>query len=166
MDHGIPEVKAAGLLATMGIFDLVGTTASGWLSDRFDSRRLLAMYYGLRGLALIYLPIAFGVEVVGLPAFAVFYGLDWIATVPPTLKLTIDAVGPVDGPIVFGWIFTAHQLGAGVGALAAGIIRTEVDTYTPAWLGAGAICLAAAVVVLRIGRRQRPVAAAPELAGA
>jgi len=156
MDHGIPEVKAAGLLATMGIFDLVGTTLSGWLSDRYDSRRLLAVYYGLRGLALLYLPLAFGTEVFGLPAFAVFYGLDWIATVPPTLRLTVDAVGPVDGPIVFGWIFSAHQIGAGVGALSAGIIRTEVDTYTPAWLGAGLICLAAAVIVLRIGRRAVP----------
>jgi len=156
MDHGIPEVKAAGLLATMGIFDLVGTTASGWLSDRYDSRRLLAMYYGLRGVALIYLPIAFGTAVFGLPAFAVFYGLDWIATVPPTLRLTVNAVGPVDGPIVFGWIFTAHQLGAGAGALGAGIIRTEVDTYTPAWLGAGIICLFASVIVLRIGKRVIP----------
>ncbi len=163
MDHGIPEVRAAGLLATMGVFDLVGTTASGWLSDRYDSRRLLAIYYGLRGLALLYLPLAFGTQVFGLPAFAVFYGLDWIATVPPTLRLTVDAVGPVDGPIVFGWIFTAHQLGAGVGALTAGVVRTEVDTYTPAWLGAGIICLVAAVVVLRIGRR---AARAPEVAHA
>ena len=152
MDHGIPEVKAAGLLATMGVFDLVGTTASGWLSDRYDNRRLLAVYYGLRGLALLYLPLAFGTEVFGLPAFAIFYGLDWIATVPPTLRLTVDAVGPVDGPIVFGWIFTAHQLGAGFGALAAGIVRTEASTYTPAWLGAGIICLIATAIVLRIGR--------------
>jgi len=161
MDHGIPEVRAAGLLATMGIFDLIGTTASGWLSDRYDSRRLLAVYYGLRGAALLYLPLAFGVEVFGLPAFAVFYGLDWIATVPPTLRLTVDAVGPVDGPIVFGWIFTAHQIGAGAGALTAGIVRTETETYTPAWLGAGVICLVAAAVVLRIGRtaRHRPEAA-------
>jgi MFS family permease len=156
MDHGIPEVKAAGLLATMGVFDLVGTTASGWLSDRYDSRRLLAVYYGLRGLALLYLPLAFGTDVFGLPAFAVFYGLDWIATVPPTLRLTVEAVGPVDGPIVFGWIFTAHQLGAGFGSFMAGFVRTEAATYTPAWLGAGVICLVAAVVVLRIGRAARP----------
>jgi predicted MFS family arabinose efflux permease len=161
MDHGIPEVQAAGLLATMGVFDLVGTTASGWLTDRYDSRRLLAMYYGLRGLALLYLPLAFGNDVFGLPAFAVFYGLDWIATVPPTLRLTVDAVGPVDGPIVFGWIVAAHQLGAGFGAAAAGIIRTESATYTPAWLGAGIICLVATVVVLRIGRTNRRPALAP-----
>ena len=142
----------------MGVFDLVGTTASGWLTDRHDSRRLLAMYYGLRGAALLYLPVAFGSQVFGLPAFAVFYGLDWIATVPPTLRLTVEAVGPVDGPIVFGWIFAAHQLGAGFGALAAGVVRTEISTYTPAWVGAGIICLVAAVVVLRIGRTiGRPV---------
>jgi sugar phosphate permease len=153
MDHGISEVKAAGLLATMGIFDLVGTTASGWLTDRHDPRRLLAVYYGLRGVALLYLPLAFGTEVFGLPAFAVFYGLDWIATVPPTLRLTVETVGPVDGPIVFGWIFTAHQIGAGAGALIAGVVRTELETYTPAWVGAGIICLVAAVVVLPIGRR-------------
>ena len=158
MDHGIPEVRAAGLLATMGVFDLLGTTASGWLTDRYDSRKLLAMYYGLRGLALLYLPLAFGADVFGLPAFAVFYGLDWIATVAPTLRLTVDAVGPIDGPIVFGWIFTVHQFGAGFGALTAGIVRTEVNTYTPAWVGAGTICLIAAVVVLRIGRTAaRPV---------
>ena len=153
MDHGIPEVKAAGLLGMMGIFNLVGTTVSGWLSDRYDNRRLLALYYGTRGLALLYLPLAFGAEVFGLPAFAVFYGLDWIATIPATLRLTVEAVGPVDGPIAFGWIFTAHQIGAGVGALGAGVVRTEVESYTPAWLGAGIICLAATVIVLRIGRR-------------
>jgi predicted MFS family arabinose efflux permease len=164
MDHGIPEVKAAGLLATMGVFDLIGTTASGWLTDRYDSRRLLAVYYGLRGLALLYLPLAFGTDVFGLPAFAVFYGLDWIATVPPTLRLTVEAVGPADGPIVFGWILAAHQLGAGAGALTAGIVRTEVETYTPAWLGAGIICLIATVVVLRIGRRAPRTAATPSLA--
>lgn len=155
-DHHIPETEAASLIAMMGVFDLVGTTASGWLSDRYDSRKLLFVYYGLRGVALLYLPAAFGVEVFGLPAFAVFYGLDWIATVPPTLKLTIQTVGPIDGPIVFGWIFSAHQLGAGAGAFIAGVVRTETATYTAAWLGAGVICIAAAVLVLRIGRAVVP----------
>ncbi len=153
MDHGIPEVRAAGLLAVMGIFDLVGTTASGWLSDRFDSRKLLFWYYGMRGLALLWLPQAFDATVVGLPVFAVFYGLDWIATVPPTVRLTTEAVGVRDAPIAFGWIVAAHQIGAGVGALGAGMIRSELTTYTPAWVTAGAICLVAALVVLRIGRR-------------
>ncbi len=156
MDHGITEVHAAGLLAMMGVFDLIGTTASGWLSDRYDSRWLLFWYYGLRGAALLYLPAAFGIEVFGLPAFAVFYGLDWIATVPPTVRLTTEAVGPADGPIAFGWIVAAHQIGAGLGALGAGIVRTELATYTPAWVAAGLICLVAAVIVLLIGRGDRP----------
>jgi predicted MFS family arabinose efflux permease len=153
MDHGIPEVRAAGLLAVMGIFDLIGTTASGWLSDRIDSRKLLFWYYGLRGLALLWLPQAFEAQVFGLPVFAVFYGLDWIATVPPTVRLTTEAVGLRDAPIAFGWIVASHQIGAGVGALGAGVIRSSLTTYTPAWITAGAICLLAALVVLRIGRR-------------
>lgn len=151
-DHGIPEVRAAGLLATMGIFDLIGTTGSGWLSDRFDSRKLLFMYYGVRGLALLYLPLAFGDQVFGLPFFAVLYGLDWIATVPPTVKLTTDAVGADDAPIVFGWIVAFHQVGAGVGALGAGTIRTMLTTYTPAWIAAGSLCIITAALVLFIGR--------------
>jgi sugar phosphate permease len=163
MDHGIPEVRAASLLATMGLFDLIGTTLSGWLSDRYDSRWLLFWYYGLRGLALLYLPTAFGTSVFGLPLFAVFYGLDWIATVPPTVRLTSQTVGAADGPIVFGWVVAAHQIGAGAGALGAGLIRTHVETYTPAWLGAGVICLAAALLVLRIGRSgAQPAFVAPE----
>ena len=153
MDHGIPEVRAAGLLAVMGVFDLVGTTASGWLSDRFDSRKLLFWYYGLRGLALLWLPQAFDAQVLGLPVFAVFYGLDWIATVPPTVRLTTEAVGVRDAPIAFGWIVASHQVGAGVGALGAGVIRSSLTTYTPAWVAAGTICLLAAAIVLRIGRR-------------
>ena len=161
MDHGIPEVRAAGLLAVMGIFDLVGTTASGWLSDRFDSRKLLFCYYGLRGVSLLWLPHAFDAQVLGLPVFAVFYGLDWIATVPPTVRLTTEAVGVRDAPIAFGWIVASHQIGAGVGALGAGLIRSSLTTYTPAWVAAGAICIVAAVVVLRIGRASP--AGAPEL---
>jgi predicted MFS family arabinose efflux permease len=157
MDHGIPEVRAASLLAMMGIFDLVGTTASGWLSDRFDSRRLLFWYYGLRGLALLWLPRAFDAQVFGLPLFAIFYGLDWIATVPPTVKLTTDAFGSEDAPVAFGWIVAAHQIGAAGGALAAGLVRTSLLTYTPAWIAAGSICLLAAVLVLRIGRQQTSI---------
>ncbi|HZX96686.1 MAG TPA: MFS transporter [Myxococcales bacterium] len=153
MDHGIPEVRAAGLLAVMGIFDLIGTTGSGWLSDRFDSRKLLFCYYGMRGLSLLWLPQAFDAQVLGLPVFAVFYGLDWIATVPPTMRLTTEAVGARDAPIAFGWIVASHQIGAGVGALGAGLIRTSLTTYTPAWVTAGIICLVAAAVVLRIGRQ-------------
>lgn len=156
LDHGIPEVRAAGLLALMGLCDLVGTTASGWLSDRFDNRWLLFWYYGLRGLALLYLPTAFHLSVAGLPVFAIFYGLDWIATVPPTVRLTTQTVGAADGPIAFGWIVAAHQVGAGVGALGAGVVRTAVETYTPAWVVAGIICISASLLVLRIGRKPRP----------
>ncbi|WP_394848459.1 MFS transporter [Pendulispora brunnea] len=155
MDHGIPEVRAAGLLGVMAVFDLVGTTMSGWLTDRFDSRWLLFWYYGLRGLALLYLPAAFEMSLFGLPLFAVFYGLDWIATVPPTVRLTTQTVGAADGPIVFGWVVAAHQIGAGAGALGAGVVRTSLSTYTPAWVVAGVICLAASGLVLRIGRAQR-----------
>lgn len=151
-DHGITEVKAAGLLATMGIFDLLGTTGSGFLSDKYDSRKLLFIYYAVRGISLLYLPLAFGDHVFGLPFFAVLYGLDWIATVPPTVKLTSDAVGAADGPIAFGWIVAVHQVGAGVGAFAAGAIRTTATTYTPAWISAGTLCLATAGVVLLIGK--------------
>jgi len=161
MDHGIPEVRAAGLLAVMGIFDLFGTTASGWLSDRVDSRKLLFWYYGLRGLALLWLPQAFNAHVFGLPVFAIFYGLDWIATVPPTVRLTTEAMGVRDAPIAFGWIVASHQIGAGFGALGAGIVRSSMSTYTPAWLVAGSICLIAAVIVLRIGRRVPKLAAEP-----
>jgi predicted MFS family arabinose efflux permease len=160
MDHGIPEVRAAGLLAAMGVFDLLGTTASGWLSDRFDSRKLLFCYYGLRGLSLLWLPQAFDAQVLGLPVFAVFYGLDWIATVPPTVRLTTEAMGVRDAPIAFGWIVASHQIGAAVGALGAGVVRSRLTTYTPAWIVAGAICLVAAAVVLRIGRRGPAVALA------
>src|SRR5258708_5534826 len=152
VDHGMSEVSGAGLLALMGVFDLVGPTTSGWLSDRFDNRKLLAWYYGFRGLALLGLPSAFDYSLYGLPLFAVFYGLDWIATVPPTLRLTADAVGSRDAPVAFGWIFAAHQVGAGVGALGAGVIRPHWASYDGAWLAAGAICMFAAVLVLRIGR--------------
>ena len=157
MDHGIPEVRAAGLLALMGVFDLIGTTASGWLSDRRDSRWLLFWYYGLRGLSLLFLPYALEMSEGALAVFAIFYGLDWIATVPPTMKLTTDVFGAQDAPVAFGWIFAGHQIGASFGALTAGIIRTSTATYTLAFLGAGAFCLVASVLVLRIGRWRTPV---------
>jgi sugar phosphate permease len=155
MDHGIPEVTAAGMLATMGIFDLFGTTGSGWLSDRVDSRWLLFMYYGLRGLSLIFLPRAL-LEQQGLSVFTVFYGLDWIATVPPTVKLSADAFGPRDAPIVFGWVVASHQVGAAVAALGAGILRTELGDYHYAFVSSGTLCLVAAGFALAIARGPRP----------
>jgi MFS family permease len=151
IDHGIPEVAGAGLLAAMGIFDLVGTTASGWLSDRFDNRWLLFWYYGLRGLSLLYLPYS-GFSLYGLSIFAMFYGLDWIATVPPTVRLTTDLFGRADAPIIFGWLLAGHQLGAGVTAFEAGALRTVLGDYYVPVLISGALCLIAALLVLRIGR--------------
>jgi MFS family permease len=152
LDHGIPEVRAAGLLAVMGMFDLVGTTASGWLTDRWDSRRLLFTYYALRGLSLIFLPEALHDAGTGLNLFSVFYGLDWIATVPPTVKLATDAFGKDDAPIVYGWVFASHQVGAGVAALGAGVIRTLLGEYRVAFLISGTVCLFAALLALAIGR--------------
>ena len=154
MDHGIPEVQAAGLLAMMGIFDLIGTTGSGWLSDRYDNRLLLFMYYGLRGLSLLYLPYGFVSEGHGLSIFAVFYGLDWIATVPPTVALARQEFGAQNVGLVFGWILAAHQVGAATAATVAGLIRTDQGSYDHAFMIAGALCLAAAMAVLFSGRRR------------
>jgi predicted MFS family arabinose efflux permease len=166
MDHGIPEVKAAGLLAIMGIFDLIGTTSSGWLSDRFDNRYLLAWYYGLRGLSLLYLPFSFDIKFAGLSLFAVFYGLDWVATVPPTVRLTANVFGKERSSIVFGWIVAGHQLGAALAAFGAGAIRTYLGTYTSAFLLAGLLCATAILVVLPIGRGPRKESSLPVLVSA
>lgn len=164
IDHGIPEVAAAGLLAAMGVFDMVGTTLSGWLSDRWDNRMLLAWYYGLRGLSLLFLPFAFdfglfGFTFAGLSVFAVFYGLDWIATVPPTVRLTARCFGEENAPVMFGWIAATHQLGAACAAWSAGFARVETGSYLVAFMGAGALCFVASVMVAFIGARPRPMAA-------
>ena len=150
-DFGMDAVAASGLLATMGAFDFVGTIASGWLSDRFDNRWLLFWYYGLRGLSLLMLPYSF-LSFYGLSLFAVFYGLDWIATVPPTVKLTAKAFGREQAPLVFGWIFTAHQLGAAFAALSAGVSRDALASYLPAFGAAGAACIVASAAALMIRR--------------
>ena len=152
-DHGIPEVRAAGLLAIMGVFDLAGTTASGWLSDRWDSRRLLAWYYGLRGLSLLFLPFALGAPGTALWVFAVFYGLDWIATVPPTVKLATDAFGSARAPVMFGWIAAGHQVGAALTALTAGWVRTTLGDYQVAFWTSGGLCLVAALLALQVRGR-------------
>jgi predicted MFS family arabinose efflux permease len=148
-DHGIPEVQAAGLLAVMGIFDLVGTTGSGWLTDRIDPRKLLFVYYGIRGLSLIYLAYS-DFSLFGLSIFAVFYGLDWIATVPPTLRLTTAAFGDRDAPIVFGWIVAGHQVGAASAAFHAGFLRVVQGTYLEAFVISGLTGLFAAALALAI----------------
>ncbi|WP_211152235.1 MFS transporter [Novosphingobium sp. HR1a] len=146
-DHGVAPVAAAGLLSTMGFFDLFGTTASGWLTDRYNPRVLLIVYYGLRGLSLMALPFL-SFDTMSLGVFAVFYGLDWIATVPPTVKLANEAFGEQEAPIVFGWIQTGHQLGAAFAAFGAGVIREQSGTYLPAFLAAGVMGVIAAGVLL------------------
>lgn len=171
MDHGIPEVQAAGLLALMGVFDLIGTTGSGWLSDRFDNRLLLLTYYGLRGLALLYLPFGFVSEGLthgssghGLTLFAVFYGLDWIATVPPTVALTRHAFGAEKAGLVFGWVLASHQVGAALAASFAGFIRTVEGSYDYAFTIAGILCMISALGVL-FAARPPPRAALKPLPG-
>jgi predicted MFS family arabinose efflux permease len=155
MDHGMAEVTAASLLALIGIFDVVGTLVSGILTDRFDSRWLLFWYYGLRGLSLLFLPYAFGTAYFGLILFIVFYGLDWVATVPPTVQLARKIFGQQNFTIVYGWIFAAHQLGAASIALAAGAVRTFFGDYQLAFMSSGLLCLIAAGLVLRIVRTRR-----------
>lgn len=150
-DYGLLAVGAAGILALMGVFDFVGTIASGWLSDRYDNRWLLFWYYGLRGLSLLFLPYT-GFDFYGLSLFAVFYGLDWVATVPPTVKLAAARFGPERSNMVFGWIFAGHQLGAGAAALGGGFAKTAFASYLPAFVIAGALCLAAAGLVLTVRR--------------
>jgi len=156
-DYGIPEVMAAGLLALMGLFDLAGTTLSGWLTDRFDARRLLFWYYSLRGLSLMFLPYALSAGPTYLMIFSVFYGLDWIATVPPTVKLASQHFGKEKAGMVLGWIFVAHQLGASSATIFAGLTRDSMGSYTGAFLIAGLICIIAALMSLKIdGERTHP----------
>jgi MFS family permease len=159
LDFGIPQVQAASLLAAMGIFDFFGTIVSGWLSDRYDNRYLLFWYYGLRGLSLVFLPFT-NFSFYGLSLFAMFYGLDWIATVPPTVRLTAQRFGPERANLVFGWIFAGHQLGAATAAFGAGLSRTMLASYLPAFFIAGALCIVASLLTLVISRAPKPVTAA------
>ena len=158
-DIGLPLSTAASLLAVVGVCDLIGTLCSGWLSDRWDNRFLLAWYYSLRGLSLLWL--AFGdVSVVGLSIFAVVYGLDFIATVPPTVKLTVGAFGRETGPAVVAWIFAAHQIGVGIFTWVNGLGRATLGTYLPCFFLAGLLCLLAAAAFALLRRPAAPVAAA------
>lgn len=152
-DVGIPAVRSAQLLALMGLFDILGTTASGWLTDRYSARHLLFAYYSLRGVSLLFLPATLLDGGAGLGVFAVFYGLDWIATVPPTVKLTTEAFGRENTGVVYGWIGASHQLGASLAAFGAGAIRTELGEYRVAFLAAGVLCLLAGATFLTLGRR-------------
>jgi sugar phosphate permease len=160
-DFGLAPVAAASVLAAMGAFDIIGTIGSGWLSDRYDSAKLLFWYYGLRGLSLIYLPSS-SFTLYGLSFFAVFYGLDWIATVPPTVRIATSVFGRERAGIVFGWIFAAHQLGAATAAFGAGLSRSFAGTYLPAFYLAGAACLVASLLILAARpSRSQPLDPAP-----
>jgi len=158
LDFGIPQVQAASLLAAMGVFDFFGTIGSGWLSDRYDNRYLLFWYYGLRGLSLVFLPFT-DFSFYGLSLFAMFYGLDWIATVPPTVRLTAQRFGVERANLVFGWIFAGHQIGAGAAAFGAGLSRTVLATYLPAFFAAGVLCMIAAMIALAISKAPKPLTA-------
>lgn len=153
MDHGIAEVSAAGLLAAIGVFDLIGTTGSGWLTDRYNPRVLLFFYYSLRGLSLLALPLT-NFDFVSLSLFTVFYGLDWVATVPPTITLTNQIFGRAAAPVIVSWIVMGHQIGASVAALGAGTVRDLTGSYAGAFLASGAACLIASLLVLRIRQPQ------------
>jgi len=167
-DHGMAETTAAGLLAVVGIFDIVGTIASGWLTDRFNPRILLAVYYQFRGIGLLVLPILLSATIQpSMIVFVVIYGLDWVATVPPTAAICRQVFG-ADGSVVFGWVFAAHQLGAAAAALTAGAIRDATGQYTYAWFGAAAMCTIAAVISATIRKdagAREPVLVAASTAG-
>ncbi|MER5739462.1 MULTISPECIES: MFS transporter [unclassified Streptomyces] len=151
-DHGMPVTAAAGLLAVIGVFDVVGTIASGWFTDRFEARRLLAVYYALRGVSLLFLPMLLAPSVhPPMLFFIVFYGLDWVATVPPTIALCREHYGE-DSAIVFGWVLASHQVGAAAVAFAGGAARDVFGSYDPVWYASGALCAAAALMALVIRR--------------
>jgi sugar phosphate permease len=162
IDNGMTEVTGASMLALMGAFNFVGTTGSGWLSDRVDNRILLAVYYSLRGLSLLFLPFSF-VSLYGLSLFAVFYGLDWIATVPPTVRLAANCFGKEKTGLYYGWIFASHQFGSAAAAYFGGVLRTDLGSYLETFVLSGTLCFAAALLVMWIGvdrRGAKPVAAA------
>src|SRR5437870_402516 len=155
IDQGLSAVAAATTLAMMGVLDIAGTLGSGWLSDRYDKRILLASYYGLRGLSLLFLPYADNFTKLAL--FGVVYGLDWIATVPPTAGLASDLFGTRSGPILFGWVFFGHQVGAALAAYGGGLLHVWFGTYRVAFTTAGLLALGAAILVLTIRQGREPV---------
>jgi MFS family permease len=159
-DHGMPETTAAGLLALVGLFDIAGTIVSGWLTDRVDSRVLLGVYYFGRGLSLLVLPSLFAASAhPSMVVFILFYGLDWVATVPPTVTLCREYFG-ASGPVVFGWVFASHQFGAAIAASTAGLLRDQLGSYTWAWYGAGGLAIAASLLSLMLfaGKHLKPIA--------
>jgi predicted MFS family arabinose efflux permease len=165
-DHGMPATTAASLLALVGVFDMVGTVASGWLSDRVDPRLLLLGYYGLRGLSLLAFPALLGPHVdPPLMLFIVFYGLDWVATVPPTVLLVRQWFGAERAGVVFGWVFASHMIGGSIAAGFAGYLRQTSGAYTSSFLTAGGLCLVAAVAIMMLPRRVGGPAPAPASRG-
>src|SRR5271166_1653216 len=161
VDHGLTEVTGAGLLAATGAFSFIGGTLSGWLSDRWDNRLLLAWYYGLRGLSLLYLPFAFDMSFFGLPVFSVFYGLDWIAGVPPTVRLLTRVSGTERAGIMVAWITVIHQIGGASAAYLGGLLRISFGSYLEAFLLAGLLCIGAAAMALAIGAGRGDARPAP-----
>jgi predicted MFS family arabinose efflux permease len=158
-DHGITEVHGASILAVIGLFSLMGSTASGWLCDRYSPRVLLFWYYGLRGLSLVIIPFT-AFDPISLGVFAVFYGLDWVATAPATFALTNEIFGRKDAPVIVSWIFAAHQVGGALAAFGAGAVRTLEGSYMLAFMASGLACLMASLLVLRVTPRRLVVAAA------
>ena len=154
IEHGIPESTAAGALAVMGAMNFIGTLASGWLTDRFDSRKLLAVYYSLRGLSLFLLPFVHDFS--GLAIFAIVFGLDYIATVPPTAALAVDLFGRRNVGAVFGWVFFAHQVGAALAAYLGGLARATLGDYQFSFLIAAVLAIMGGMMALRIGQGPRP----------
>ena len=163
-DHGMGATTAASLLAVVGLFDIIGTIGSGWLTDRIDPRFLLLVYYGLRGVALITLPVILGPNVAPpLIVVMILFGLDWVATVPPTATLCRQIYGVDTGAVVFGWVFAAHMIGAAVAAAASGAIRSAAGDYFGAWLLAGTLAIIAGLACLAIPRTPRGAAAEPSV---
>lgn len=157
VDHGMSEVAGAGLLAAAGVFAIIGGAISGWLSDRWDNRLLLFCYYALRGLSLLYLPFAFDLPLYGLSVFSFVYGLDWIASAPPTVRLLSDAIGSQQIGIMVAWVTVIHQIGSAAAAYLAGVLRIAFGTYSEAFILSGLLLIIAAVMVLFIdgGRSRR-----------
>jgi predicted MFS family arabinose efflux permease len=160
-DHGMPELAAASLLGLVGVFDVVGTIFSGWLTDRYDARRLLFLYYLLRGISLFLLPgVLFSTVQPSTLVFVIFYGLDWVATVPPTVLLCRMVLGRERGTVVYGWVFAAHQVGGSIAALGAALLRVQFGNYALAFYVSGLLCVVTAYFVLQIAR-EVPAGALP-----
>jgi predicted MFS family arabinose efflux permease len=160
-DFGISEVNGAWILAVIGVFSLIGSAASGWLCDRYSPRVLLFWYYGLRGLSLVIIPFT-SFDPISLGIFAVFYGLDWVATGPATFALTNEVFGRRDTPVILSWIFAAHQVGGALAAVGAGAMRDMSGSYFLAFVISGVACLAASLLVLRVTPRKAMVPLAAE----